>query len=522
MGSEDIFQGVKIEISEDRLTALLVIEANARAANVSTLTIDALVARSGLMSVMVRRSEIEAAIRAFKSNPDQRIKIEISKGLPPKHGTNPRFRPQFPEAPAPEPSEDGRVDPHSRSGIALVKAGDLIGSLVNASPGVDGMDVLGKPIVAMGQGELNVQFEPSVKVEADGRVLAAADGVPVFDGVTLRVSDRLHIKGAVDFSVGNFSFPNDIEIDKGIRDQFRVSAGRDIFVHDLVEAATVSAHRDAFIDRGMAAHGKGTLNVGRDLTIKYILDCRVIVGRDATVEAAVNGSKVTVSRHYRSPEGGFIGGHLAVSQQVVIGSLGAAGGAPTEVVLGRVPSITDKIIALAKTFPQLTLRASRTEFKLNQLKGQPRPTAQQAEEITELQFNLSRDKENVNKTAAALQKMESLTLKHSCVDLTVHNCINPGVTMFVGSWKCVFSEKVKGPLRITLDDQGEPLITDLTKKTTTFLNTIARVIRDPEAVDVAVLIRSVGVAPVDADPKAGVPGSTAPTTPTSGTGRAAA
>lgn len=496
MAVDGMLDGVRIEIAEDRLSATLVIEPGVRTEELNVFAIDTLLATRGISSTTVHRAHVEAAIRDFKCRSDNEVRAVIARGLPPRHPVDPAIVTMFPEPTlAPPTDSSGRIDQHARSRIPVVRAGAIIARITPPSEGSDGFDVLGHNLAAKQPKPLAVTFDESVSPKPDGTVVAVVGGIPDFDGRTLKVSHRLGVPGSVDFSTGNIEFPGDVEIERGVRDQFTVAAGRDLFVHDLIEAATISAQRDATIDRGMAAREMGTLSVGRDLRIRYITDCAVTVGRDAVVEGDVVNCRLVVGRSYRSPAGKLIRGTLTVANQCEVGAIGSETNPPTTIILGRLPTVIDRVRVLAQALPNLAAKVAAAEQKLKALRSARRPTATQAEEMTELEFSLQRDREVQTRAVNSVHRMENLTSKHTSFDLTVHDTLFPGVTIFIGAWRAEITRIVRGPLRITLDESKEPILVSLTTKTTSYLNTVARVIRDPDCIDISVLARSAGIPP---------------------------
>lgn len=187
--------------------------------------------------------------------------------------------------------KDGHVDWKAISAFDIVHKGEEVARLVGASPGEDGMDVLGKPI-AFGKARVE-RLEPGEGLALDGSSLrAVSDGRFVRTGLSIRVEPVLFVKGAVDYKTGHIDFPGDVVIDGPIRDGFRIRSGGSLVCKSTLDAWDVSAAKDIRCASGLIGRGKAQVRAGGYLEARFVQNCRVAARGDAMVQNAVVHSRL--------------------------------------------------------------------------------------------------------------------------------------------------------------------------------------------------------------------------------------
>jgi hypothetical protein len=73
--------------------------------------------------------------------------------------------------------------------------------------------------------------------------------------------------------------------------------------------------------------------------------------------------------------------------------------------------------------------------------------------------------------------------RHTTGDLLVKKMIYPRVTIWIGAVRAEFEMAIKGPVRIRLNEAGEPVADDPARSTTVPLATVARVTPDDRFLD---------------------------------------
>lgn len=498
----DIESNVLVTIAPDGRSATLAIEPGVDPTMLNEQVLCGLIATRDVVVTAETKRRVVALLESFTEHPDEPAEAVVAEGTAPVHGRDGWFGLDPAVLPSPkrggdasaddESDDEGqgseKIDYYAKSAFAVVRGGQRIGVLHPPEPGVDGADVRGRVLAARQGKALKLKTDESVTLQPDGAVLANHGGLVEHDESSVKVLRELLVPKGVDFHTGNIDFPGDVVIRKGVRDCFTVRADGDLTVHDLVEAATLVAGHDATLTGGMAAREKGTLRVGRDLHAKYLDNVECSVARDLTVDRELANSTTEVGRAMDSPRCSVIGGSLVVTQACHVAQTGSEAGVPTEIVLGKIAELEELAKQAMELMPRLEARSAKAQEELDQLKANiTKLTPTQAERMTELEFEVGRGISPMQPLIDAMTELRELVHSHSTVELTIERVMYAGTTIWLGVYRAEVQEAIKGPLRITLDARGQPLITDLTNESVTPLTKLARVIKNDRFVDLDAL-----------------------------------
>ena len=392
-----------------------------------------------------------------------------------------------PDAEAPASSH------YDRSAYCMVSRGQHLADLRPPTAGEDGLDVTGMTIAARDGKPVDFQAGDTLKVR-EGRIFAAVDGHLEFDGLTLRVARELVIAGSIDFSTGNVvGFDGDVVVDKGIKDCFIADIGGSLRVRGMVEAATLKAGRDITLEHGMAAREKGTIWAGRDLEARYLDSTQGGAGRDLIIHREVTGCTLTIGRNADCGKATLIGGSTSIIRIGDWGQIGTEASTPTEVILGKVPSTESLASEACQTLPALEQAAAKARERLEQLRSAGgKLTPRQAEELTELQFDLATADQKIPPLRAALERLLKVIDARTNPSLTVRKSIHEGVVLWMGRYRCQLTQTLKGPLRIEPNADRKPIVIDLTSSSTVLLSTLAKVVPSDRFVDLCEIRTALG------------------------------
>jgi uncharacterized protein (DUF342 family) len=495
MPADELSQLVRVEIDADGLEATLCVTPGPEPTLVDEATLLALLAERSVKLDQPARQRLDEALHTLRTRPNDPLRVVVARGRPPTHGQDGRleFAPGLDphQPPPPEPTGAGEHDGQGATGgpgapgepgcsgvlgtgpesvgpqshyqrraFQPVKAGQTIAQLFPPTPGEDGVDVHARVIPARPGRPFALTTDESIQLAGDGRVVALRDGLIEHRPPMLRISASLLINGYVDFSTGHVEFAGCVEVLRGVRELFNVSATHSLKVHGLVEACEISAGRDAELLGGMAARGQGGLRVGRDARAKYLDQVRGRIARDLHAENDLVQCQLEIGRRLDAPACSITGGLVVVAGRANVGTLGSESGVATELRLGCIPSIEQAIDALLEIVPPLQARVAKANEALGQLSSvQGKRAHQQAELLTELQFGVSQAQERLRPVLARLEQLRASLAAHAQVDLLVNERIHPGVVIRAGGYEVRFQELCRGPLRITLDAAGRPQAT---------------------------------------------------------------
>lgn len=494
MAADALGQFVRVTLAPRALAAEMTVLPGVDPATLDELSLRALAAEHHVLVDADVSAQLRALAERLKTLPAplaQPLTVTVARGAPPSDGQDGRleFAPGMDPAqlaaappsgaaaraePAASPTPTNQpalppdaahaaegVDHYARSAFRPVAVGQLVATLIPPTSGVDGRDVCGKTLAARDGRPFPLGLDESLQQQPDGTIIARVAGVIEFDPPRLRVREELVIAGSVDFSTGHVDFPGSVTIERGVRDCFRVRAGRHVRVRGLVEAATIDAGLDADLAGGMSAREKGGLTTGRDASARYLKSVNVRTGRDLRVQKELLTSQVVVGRDLLAPAAVVTGGRVTVARAAQIAAAGGESHAATEIRLGYVSELENFARDLLGLRALVEQRHARAAGDLDKLRTTKRKlTSIEADQLTELQFALATAQGQLKSIDQRLERLRALARDRTCVDLTVLKRIHPGVRILAWKWTLDVAHEVRGPVRITLDPRGELLIAD--------------------------------------------------------------
>lgn len=460
----------RIEVSENALEAELVVPAGAAPLDKSAIT--ALASALKLELIPANHELIDEAAQTLAACNGAAARLVIARGQPPQHAKpgyvafEPGYDPEdvkkaleVAAAGSAGHRPAGSVDHYTRSSFNFVKVGAHVGTVIYPADGCVGRDVFGNPLNPEGAPAWDFSADDTLKKCDDGSLIARCPGVLEWGEGGLHITDKITIPGDIDFSVGHIEFPGSVTINGGVRDLFKVIAKGDITIEGLIEAATIKAGNDVTIRGGMAAKEKGTLDIGRDGSAKYLNNVAVNVGRDLTVERELVNCRVTVGRAFYGPNCGVAGGALAAAGTVVVNTLGSEGGVATDLRLGSIPALDAVAKEALALLPILEARRAKHLEPLDQLravKGRHAPAT--IERMAELQAQVDTANARIRPIEERLARLRATLRARTVVDLTVNSRIHPKVLITLGNFTVDFTSELRGPVRITLDEGFAPCL----------------------------------------------------------------
>lgn len=260
--------------------------------------------------------------------------------------------------------EDGSIDFKQRGGRQQVAADAPIARLHPPTPPTPGADVLGAVVEAPAGRPLAVKAGENVleRPRQDGVVEyhSAITGTPELDQDTLRVSEVLVVAGDVDLDSGNIaSESGSVEVRGSLRAGFSISAGKDVTVAGLVEAADITAGKDVAVQGGIVMSGANTVRAGGGVSAKFIHNAAVTAGGDVLTRSDIIQSEITARGRVsaNNGHGNIVGGAVRCRTGLLAKELGGETGAATLI----------EILAEGPRTPELSARREEIEKRLAKL-----------------------------------------------------------------------------------------------------------------------------------------------------------
>ena len=460
MGLGNVDKLVHIEVSDDQMSASLIIEASINPADLSIALLLSKLDSMGLHRPASHDVILQGIINRYVATACERLVCQIADGIAPVPGKHAELVLTQQETQKKSADANARIDHKEKSQMSYVSAGDVIARITLPTKGVDGRDVFAQVVPAPMGKDLEITTDETVELRPDRTIIAKRSGLVERSGNRIRVNHRLSITDSVNFETGNIQFPGDVEVQKGIRDCFKVEAGGNIVVHDLVDAAHLVAGGSIVLEHGIAARELGSLRAARDVKAMYIKNVKVSVGRDVHVERELTACELLIGRSLVAPNATILRTHITAASTCIVGEVGSelstANAATSMLQLGELPGLQELVARTSQTALSSKDRFDKAAQRLQGLRGMGGKTsASHAELLTEAQFTHTQFANLHNKACSLACRLHQLATEHAKVCLVVHRSIHPGTHIAACGREFEVTKKISGPCMIEPGINGQ-------------------------------------------------------------------
>ena len=187
-----------------------------------------------------------------------------------------------------------------------------------------------------------------------------------------------------------------------------------------------------------------------------------------------------------SLQGSLIGGSTRVGQSVELDVVGSQVGIPTMISVGDIPELTDAYLRIEELLSPVEDRfnSSKESFEmLNNVGGQLSPI--QREQLTEAQFEMLEWGRRHTEMLAKQESILAFLQEHAQPTLVVNKRLHADSVIILRGQGVKVTTEIKGPVQIELDDDGDPVITDLAAQSSIALATVGDVVEAAKAIRMA-------------------------------------
>lgn len=361
---------------------------------------------------------------------------------------------------SPDEDDEKKVSYYDQMSFVVVQKGEIIATKSKRSAGFDGNTIFGTVIPAK-EGKANEGIlDDSIRVSQNGECTAAFSGLLTATPSHISVSIELEVRGDVDFTSGRIVFPGSVIVQGAVRDHFSVQAEGDITINGLVECSKIESNQSITLSRGMAGKDTGTIRADGNLDAGYLEGVQARVRGDTTVRREITNCVLDMLGELDAPQAAVRGGSLNVSKGAVIGAAGSVQGVETELVVGSITEIEDRI----KTSTEFldTLEKQHT-IKLKKLETYSsainKPTPSQIEEQMGMQFEVDEIADRIDSLCTAKKNLARLLLDCSSARIEFTKAVYPKVVLYLPGFKVEFTQELLGETIIELGLTGRPTIT---------------------------------------------------------------
>lgn len=265
---------------------------------------------------------------------------EVAEGKKVKEGVTGEYEFFFNSNFSKQPKElpDGSVDYMSVKVIETVAKGDKIAVYRPAIQGEDGMNVLGKTLIAKKVRDLPPISGKGFTRSEDGNTYIAdiAGKIEKPNGENkITISPVYEVNETVGIEIGDIEFAGDVIIHAGVTNGVKVQAKGNITIDGLVENCTITAFGDIVLLKGVKGSERTVINAKRNITAEYIEYSEITAGGDITADVIFKSEvKCDGLINLAGKRKSIVGGRISAVEGMRVGNVGNEFGVITEVNVG--------------------------------------------------------------------------------------------------------------------------------------------------------------------------------------------
>jgi len=342
--------------------------------------------------------------------------------------------------------EDGSFDYYERELLKPVERGTVIARLLPEQPGVPGLRVDGTEIPVRPARPLRERLLPGVRLEADGTIVAARNGVILFKpGVALDVVDHHVHRGSVDLRSGHLTMDGSLVVEGDVLHPLRVVATGDLFVRGNVENASITAGGQVVVRGGVRGSDGGQVTAEGSAQITRAESARIHSQGALEIKESLASD---LAAHEIDVKGRMRGGRAQAETSVVVREAGAPHGTQTLLLAGE--PLDNPI-----TDAERLIQAQKTGRRLGITKTRCVESQKSSGKVVRRELSL-KDTE-IEQLLAREQRRESLA---GSATIEVGHA-HPGVTLRIGHAEVMLGAPVHSA-RFRLDPERKTLVQEKT------------------------------------------------------------
>lgn len=289
----------------------------------------------------------------------------VAKGKKPEDGQDGKFEFLFSTVQDKKPKIllDGSVDYGSMQDVTVVEAGTDLVRYIQAIPGINGIDVYGRPMIAKAGRELPGLKVKGVTISEDGHFYTASiTGKIEYENDRLTVSNILMVEGDVTILTGDIEFTGDVFVKGNVVSGMTIQAKGSITVNGHVEGAQLIAGKDVILKNGMQGAGKGEVRAGGEVSGKFFEQTTIYAKGCVKANAILNCHIISEQEIIVSGKKGIIvGGSICAIRKIEATIIGNISEVKTRIDLGVEPDIFVHINKVKSKYSYLLEEINRIE-----------------------------------------------------------------------------------------------------------------------------------------------------------------
>lgn len=405
---------------------------------------------------------LEEALCAVLDSRRYGEEIVAARGVPPVHGEDSDIHWVVGEEGRRETQvvrQDGSVDFRKVYELNNVRAQELLGALVPASPGVPGRDLLGRELPAREGKSRPVKPGKNVRLSAEGdKLYAEIDGQFSKEHNVGSVLPVFEVPGDLDLKTGDIDFFGTVMIHGHVQDGFTVKAGGNVFVMGTVNEAKVVAGGQVIVSSGFLGKAKGSIVAGSEVLLKFAEGGSIEAGENLVVDNAIMNCQVRCGGRVevKSGKGQIVGGNIQARDEVVAKNIGTAVGTKTHVAVGVDLVTRDRLDRVSAQMREAQSNLDKLVKSRNHLKGQEKRGVPLTRDQAELHDRLARAADGlaarIDELAAEREAIEAEVAKRRRGVVRAEGSIFPGTHVTIRGFVYHVKDEIRAS-SLVLDDE---------------------------------------------------------------------
>jgi len=432
---------ISVRVARDRMEASLSIFFPQNCRTVSTEEVIAKIQSSGVV-YNLDKDAIEKALQ----NPG--ITTVCAKGKVPQTGNDARMKYyiDFELKGKPVEIEDGRVDYKNLNLFTQVQQGELIAEKIPATPGIEGIDVIGQIAPAKSGKDIPFPLGKNVMLENNNQIIAALAGQVILKRNKIHVIPLIEVNGDVDLSTGNIEFNGNVIIHGSVQPGFSIKAEGDVEIQGTVSGAVVEGN-NVTIRMGIQGMQQGYIKAATNLSTHFIENATVSAGQDIFVRDVILNSRVNAVRKIEVIErrGAIIGGEISAGEEIHAKIVGTPTASSTNLQVGVNPLLREEYQLLRRDLKKCKSNLEQAQKALSILKAfdqseLPPEKRELLLKLTKTHFYLIGQ---VDSMQSRINEIEECFVEMRNGKIRVTDTVYPGVKIVIGTLIKPIRETIK-------------------------------------------------------------------------------
>lgn len=386
-------------------------------------------------------------------------KFFFSRGIPARQGSPGRLEWLTDKHPSGTPQEDeqGRVNFYEIQNIINVAADQPLARIHRPGEGTPGVDVFGKVIEPPAPDVEKYRLGKGVRQDDENRLLIAGqDGSLSYSAGIISIEEVYYVNGDVDFSVGNVTFRGTVSVQGQVLDGFTVQAHRDLYINNIVNAATLEAGGNIIIKGGVTGKDKGRIRCDGKLQAKYLNSVQVEAKSDVEIAGEIVNTKLQTLGSLLIPKGKIFNSQIDANNDIICDSLGSPLGVRTTVNAGTDYVRRERLKVVDAELEKLTAVFDKIRVKIEPVLADPSKFSLLPDVKKEVIRKLAQEMKTIHQELQAL-KDERLTIFQSLsTNITrkviVYRRVYAGVEIQIADCHKNVEREIVGPLEFFVDE----------------------------------------------------------------------